>query len=303
MPRRLNLLPFALCAGLAAVIAAAVPLFASVLPTQTPTQIRYTKTTSIEMPKAIQMFMHHAGSTSTTTTIAGERARIDEGDTSTITECDLQRVIHLDNKAKTYWTASFDDMMKQMQAMMKQAQSQQPMAHPSPQGTPQQIKGTGDITFSVSEIPDDQTQTLFGMTAHHLINTVTMTAKGTGDCPNFSMTIKSDQWWVPNELPKACPLPVRPPGPPQGAGGPPQGGGQQNPCMSKFGMQAQLKAHPANRFVLKDTTTTSIGSSSGSASFPVHEDVTAYATTPFDATVFDIPAGYTQVPPPSAPNN
>jgi hypothetical protein len=309
MQRRLRPLPFALSAGIVAVIATAAPMFASDAPA---TQIKYTKTTSVELPKVIQMFMHHAGSSSTTYTLANGNGRVDEGDTTTITQCDLKRIIHLDNKARTYYVATFDEMMNQQAAEARAAMAGGNAAHhptPNPKATATpQTKGSGSMNISVSEVPDDQTQTLFGMVAHHLVSTVTMTFTGTGDCKNGSIQMVSDQWWVPNELPAACPLPVRPMMPPQGGAPPgsPQGGG--SPCISNVSAMATIKAHPQNRFILKETTSVSFGSPSQPSPPPnskgmgtTHEDVTSYQKMPYDASVFEVPTGYTQVPPPTPP--
>jgi hypothetical protein len=308
MLRRLPLLPIALFAGIVTVIAAAFPLYASDAPT---TQIKYTKTTSMDLPKIAQMFLHHAGSSSTTYTLANGNGRVDEGDTSTITQCDLKRIIHLDNKARTYYVATFDEMMNQQAAETRAAMAggagHQPTPNPKATATPQ-IKGSGSVNVSVSEVPDDQTQTLFGMVAHHLVSTVTMTITGTGDCKSGSMQMVSDQWWVPNELPAACPLPIKPMVPPQGGAPPGAPQGASNPCVSNFSAIGTMRAHPQNRFILKETMTMAIGNPSQPNGPPssktgvtMHDDVTTYQKTPYDASLFQVPAGYTQVQPPTPP--
>ncbi len=291
MQRRLRFLSFALCAGVVAIVAAAVPLIAA---TPAPTQLQYTRTSQAKMPGAMSMFVHPKAE-STTTTIGPSRERMDSPDnTSQIIQCDLKRIIHLDNNAKTYYAMTFAQIQAQMNAAAQQYQHQMnsttPNPHPAPAST---IQGSGGLTISVTTVNDPNTQQILGMTAHHVTETITGTANGNGQCPNGTLTMINDEWYIPNPVTFSCPMarpvmPAMPPPPAQHGGGP-----AANPCLGSFQMQASGKARTEDRFALRQDTTLDLG-----VKITTHEEVTKYATQPYDPSFFDVPSGYTQVQPP-----
>lgn len=295
MQRRLRILPLALCAGIVAVSAAAAPLIVA----SAQQQVQYTVTSHADIPGMgiLKMFgAKGAGSTSTTTTISANRERIDDSSgTSEITQCDLKRVIHLDNNAKTYWSATFAEIQAYEQQAMQQAASRmQAQPQHTPSGTaPPPIQGSGSVTISTNVVNDPQTQTLFGMTAHHEILTITVSDNGTGQCPSGSMTMTNDEWYVPKVISFYCPLP-KPPIPPMPRGGIPHGNPMSNPCFSRFQAEAKGKAESGPHFALKQTSTMDFGG----YKITSHEDVTQYQVMPYNASFFDVPAGYSQVSPP-----
>ena len=293
MQRRLRFLSVALAAGAAALIAAVIPLLVQSAP---PQQIQYTKTTSVHMPGIMSMF---AGKpTSETTTVSTTRKRTDSGSTSEIFQCDLKRVIHLDNNAKTYYIMTFEQMKAAMDAaaaQMRAQMAQHGYPTPPPAASSAPIQGSGGLTISVNTVNDPNTQQIFGMTAHHVTETITGTATGTGQCPNGTMTMTSDEWYVPNPVTFSCPLP-RPNIPVMAPPNMPQGGGARNPCFGSFQVQASGKAHSEDRFALKQDTTIDLG-----FKMTTHEEVTKYVVGPYDPSAFDVPAGYSQVQPPANP--
>jgi hypothetical protein len=296
MQRRLRPLPFALAAGVVAVIAAAVPLFASGLAPNT--QLVYTRTSKAVMPGVMSMFMHGGGS-SETTSISATRERTDDGSTSQIVQCDLKRFIHLDNNAKTYYIMTFDQMKAAVQAEEAQAAAEMKAhgyatAPPAPSGSP--IQGSGGLTISVNTVNDPNTQQMFGMTAHHITETITGTATGTGQCPNGTLTMTNDEWYVPTPVTFSCPISMPRPQMPVMAPPPGQHGGGANPCFGSFQMQASGKAHTEDRFALKQDTTLDLG-----VKITTHEEITKYQIGPYDASLFEPPAGYSQVPIPANP--
>ena len=291
MQRRLRFLSFALCAGVIAVAAAAIPLIAA---TPAPTQLQYTKVTSSKLPGMLGMF-GHAKPSSETTTIGPSRERTDSSDnTSQIIQCDLKRIIHLDNNAKTYYAMTFAQIQAQMNAAAQQYQHQMnsttPNPHPAPTST---IEGSGGLTISVNTVNDPNTQQILGMTAHHITETITGTANGNGQCPNVTLTMINDEWYIPNPVTFSCPvarpvMPVMQP-PPSSHGGQ----GAANPCLGSFQAQASGKARTEDRFALKQDTTLDIG-----VKITTHDEVTKYETQPYSPSFFDVPSGYTQVQPP-----
>lgn len=290
MQRQLRFLSFALVTGLCALIAAAIPILA---PAATQTMIEYTKTTQAKMPGAMSMFVHPSA-TSETHYVSQTRERTDTGNTSEIIQCDLKRIIRVDNGAKTYYTMTFAQIQAQMQAATQQYYSQMHQTPPPQQPNGQPIEGSGGFTLSVNTVNDPNTQQLFGMTAHHVTETITGTSTGTGQCPNGSMSMTNDEWYVPNQTSFSCPMP-RPQIPSMPAQkGPRPPGAAGNPCFSSFQFQASGKAHTDDRFALKQDTTLDLG-----VKITTHEEVTKYQVSPYDPSVFDVPQGYTQVQPPS----
>ena len=289
MQRRLRFLSIALTAGGAAVIVAAIPLLVQSYP---PQQIQYTTVTRADLPGIMKMFARNT-TTTETITVSPSRKRTDSGDTSDIVQCDLKRVVHLDNKNKTYYAMTFAEI----QAQMQQALQNMPKNYsPAPATSMAPIKGSGSIALDLSTQEDPQTQTILGMTAHHVKSTITGKSTGTGDCPNFSASMSMDEWYVPNEVRFSCPIPtlaMMPHGPGGPPGGNPMGG---NPCFGQFQVQAKGKSHTEDRFPLKLDSTMDFGG----FKMTTHEEVTKYDKSPYNASFFDVPPGYSQVQPPSS---
>jgi hypothetical protein len=291
MQRESRFLAIALAAGICAVTAAAVPLFATAAPPGM--QIQYTTTTSVKMPGILRMFGGGGKATSETTIVSQNRKRTDKENTSDIIACDLKRVYHIDNGAKTYSVQTFAEIQAEMQAAMNQMKTQGgSVATPGPKGSP--IQGSGGLTLKIDTVNDPNTQQILGMTARHVTETITFTPNGTGDCPNGgSLSMTNDEWYIPNEVTFSCPLP-RPNLPAMPAGMPGGRGPAANPCFSKFQLEANGKAHSNDRFALKQDTTMDIG-----MKLSTHEEVTNYTKQPYNPASFEVPAGYTQVQPPA----
>jgi hypothetical protein len=152
------------------------------------------------------------------------------------------------------------------------------------------------VTISINTVNDPNTRQIFGMTAHHVTETITGTSNGTGGCPNGEIgSMTNDEWYVANPTPTLnCSLP-KPPAPPAMPAMPTGGGkGAGNPCFSQFQIQASGKAHSTDRFALIQDTTMTLG-----MKFTIHEEVTQFENQAYNPGSFDPPAGYTQVPAPS----
>ena len=129
-----------------------------------------------------------------TTTVATDRTRTDVGDVSTIIQCDLRKVLVLDNADKTYSVTTFD-----------QAESQQQ----SPQFTSgfdfmtAALSGSADDTaaMTISPQPDDGAVTIAGMTARHAIFSLSSNGGGSGQ--------KTDLWYADMPVADHCSLDSR----------------------------------------------------------------------------------------------
>jgi hypothetical protein len=245
---------------------------------------QYVSTSSFQVPGILKLFMHNkTKDTTTTTTISPTRTRIDDGNgKSTIVQCDLRRIVTVDDNTKTYSVVDFDDMMKQLSTALSQAQAQ---AQAKAGESTSTMHGTGNTTVAVDEKPDSQTQVIAGMTAHHAVDTITITMKGTGDCPSGSQSMSMDVWFAPAPVKMSCPTRMAAPQLPSGQA--------SNPCMQNLMFQANSMRSSQARIPLK--TTTSFGS--GAMTFGTTSMVTSTKTMPYDPSFFDVPAGYTKVEP------
>ena len=92
-------------------------------------------------------------------------------------------------------------MMKKLSTAMAQAQTKAA-------DSSTKINGSGNMTITFDEKPDSQTQTIAGMTAHHAVDTITLTSKGSGDCPSGSQSMSMDIWYAPSPVKMSCPTRV-----------------------------------------------------------------------------------------------
>lgn len=126
-----------------------------------------------------------------TTTVATDRTRTDLGDVSTIIQCDLRKVIVLDNADKTYSVTSFDQAETEEQS--QQLTSGFDFFAASLGGQP------GDsATTTVSPQPDDGAATIAGMTARHAIFSLSSNGSGSGQ--------KTDLWYADVPVADHCSL-------------------------------------------------------------------------------------------------
>jgi hypothetical protein len=239
--------------------------------------LQYVTNSTVQLPGILKMFGGGKNTSSTsTTTISAQRTRHDDGKGNTvIVQCDLKRVVNIDDNTKTYTVLNFDDMMNAMTAALKEAQSK--TGSPAPK-----INGTGNMTFSFDEKPDDQTQTIAGMTAHHAIDTLTMTSTGTGDCPNASFSMAMDVWYAPSPIKMSCPMKLPSAAP---------SGHAANPCMQNMMVQASNMRGSQGRIPLKTTMSIPMGP----MTMTTTEEVTSVKTIPYDPSFFDVPAGYMKI--------
>jgi hypothetical protein len=285
---RLSLGNYALiAAGVLAVIVAA-PAAHAVGAVGAGQELQYVTSTNINMPGILKMMMGHKfDQPPSTTTISTTRTRHDDGKgNSLIVQCDLRRIINVNDNTKTYSVTDFDDVMKQLATAMAAAQAK--AGTPPPSAT--KINGTGSTTISMDEKTDDQTQVIAGLTAHHAIDTITISTKGTGDCPNMSESMTDDVWYAASPIRMSCPTKMPPPpAMPSGPGG--QGG---NPCAQNLAFQANAVKSAQSRIILKSTMGLPAAQKAG---FNVSTTtlVTSLKTQPYDPAFFDVPAGYTKV--------
>jgi len=284
IPRSLTI---ALIAGVATVFVASVPLAADTAGTQ----IVVNETITTQIPVLFLLFGGGAAArpVAATQTYSLKRSRVDDSDgTSTIQECDLQRTIYLDNKAKQYAIVPFSDYMK---ALALASQQVQPAITPTTSPGP----STGGLKVTLNEQTDTQTKVIAGQTTHHVIQEVQIDKTGTGDCNSMNISMHNDVWYATNPLPGYCPLP-----PVQNKAAAQLSAKHiQGRCMQQLRASANVKGDLKTRFPLDETLKMSLGSIGMGGS---HTYVTSIATQPLNPSLFEIPTGYTQAtPPPASP--
>lgn len=211
------------------------------------------------------------------------RSRQDRADgTSLIVQCDLQRSLVVDPMTKTYYAVSFDDAARNFVATISGIQKTFAPLMP-------QIHGSSTVKVTATEQADQRTRLIAGQKAHHVTQTITMHITGTGDCPTGTMQMTSDEWYTNNPLDPYCPLvPVQDPSTLTNA----VQGLPMAACMGNIRAAADAKVASTKRFPLDQTTELGpLGKT--------HTLTSAFAVQPYDPSLFDAPAGYAQVAPPS----
>jgi len=212
-----------------------------------------------------------------TTTIAPARTRMDVDNVSTIVQCDTQQVIVLDNTDKIYSVRSFSDSLKD-----------------ADNGSPFGPFGTPDATQqTVEPQPDDGTETIAGLLSHHDLITA----------PGGFGTAKTDLWYADVPMMNAC---------------------ASAPQLTDAGVVAATAIGQGSvRIPLRSVQWSELGYSApapplpspASSAAPVsyHDpmletpgiawiETTSVTRLPYDASSFDVPAGYALATPEPDPS-
>jgi hypothetical protein len=217
-----------------------------------------------------------------TTTIAPARSRTDIGPISTIIQCDKQQIIVLDTAAKVYTIRSFSDALNDADA----AQGFGPFAGGAPDFSQQ----------TVEQQPDDGTETIAGLVAHHTLTTAPLTT-GFG-------AAKTDLWFADMPMPNSC------------ASMPQQPGLASMPQTAATSSTTRIPLRSVQWSEMDFSGTSPVSSPSPRASEmpssyrdPVLDtpgiawiETTSVTTLPYDASYFDVPADYVQSTPEPSPS-
>ena len=191
------------------------------------------------------------------------------GDVATIEECDLKQTVKINDKKRMYSVDPFDtdvDLTSSEKAPTTPVRSEP------------RTKG-GTVTY-VSNITDTgERKQMFGMTARHVKTSMSIEASPDA-CGKQDMKAETDGWYI--DLPEfSCPVNVRPPMPPMG--------GQRGGCQDK--VQFRHTGSGKIGFPLQETQTISMG---GGMSFTRMLETIEFSKAPLEASLFDIPQGYTR---------
>jgi hypothetical protein len=237
---------------------------------------------SASRPKHLDPSINVTPEFEATTTVATDRTRTDIGDVSTIIQCDLRKVIVVDNAERTYSVTSFDQAAAGEQT--QQWSSGFDFLAASLGGQP------GDsATMTVSPQPDDGAVTIAGVTARHAIFTLSSNGGESGQ--------KTDLWYADIPVADHCALDSQ-----SAQSGPsPTSAGDASkvrvPLRSVEWAEVQMGAND-------DNATPSASIAPSDYADPMLKrpgfawlETTSVVQLPYDPSFFDVPVGYTLVTP------
>jgi hypothetical protein len=207
-----------------------------------------------------------------TTMIKGKRERSETSmggmgaGAVSITQCDMRRMIQVNDRARTYLITSMDSESGDAGSGAGTASS----AGPNTRG--------GVVTMTVNTVDTGERKEIFGFTARHLKRT--MTSQTSPDaCYQNQVRMETDGWYINLEYGLSCGSSDRPPQ---------MGQTSTGGCRDRYQFK---RTGPANLgYPLMETMT--MYGADGNAMFTRTQEVVELSRQPLDAALFDVPAGY-----------
>ncbi|MCZ2079686.1 MAG: hypothetical protein LC130_32355 [Bryobacterales bacterium] len=190
----------------------------------------------------------------------GVRQRFEYGDVAIINQCDLRRLVQVNDKAKLYALTSTG------------ARAQAP-AEAQPR------KG-GVVTYTASVTETGEKKQMFGHAARRL-KTLMVKEPGSGACDTRAERVETDGWYIDVPTPLTCASTH------QADSVPPAGG-----CSDEI--QHKTNGADAAGYALEYTMNSPAVQDRPAVS--MHMQVLEFSTDPIPAAMFDVPAGYREVP-------
>ena len=209
-----------------------------------------------------------------TTYVRGPRKRTESGgimgmggDVANIEQCDLKQYLRVNDKKKLYTIEPFN--------IGDPAPTTRTATQPKTD-TPT-VRG-GVVTYTNNITDTGERKQMFGVTARHLKTSTTITSSPDA-CNKTNMSMASDGWYI--DLPEfSCPMNLSGSMPQYQA----QNGGCQDRTVSKSTGGGKLG------FPLSETRTMTMD---GGQSFTSTTETIEFSKAALEATLFDVPAGYT----------
>lgn len=192
---------------------------------------------------------------------------------TTIMQCDLRRNIQINDKGRTYLITPFDG------AASTAGDGGATNAQPST-SKPAQTRRGGVITFIYNVTDTGERKQMFGMTARHL--KITMSSDSSPDACNPSrMKMEIDGWYVDLQYGIDCQW---------NTPGNIQAMRSKIDCVDEY--RTKMSGAGKMGYPLQQTTT--MFDDNGRETTKVTTEVVELSTVPLDASLFEIPAGYTE---------
>jgi hypothetical protein len=208
-------------------------------------------------------------SVTSTTYVKGGRQRIEGLGFTIIYQCDLKRMIQLNDKSRSYLITPLESA-----GAAKAASTQKSGAN---------ARRGGVITYTTTSTDAGERKELLGMKARRIKSKIVVEASE-GACTNMNMEMETDGWYVDLPAGQGC-----------------QAGAtsgfplEQSDCVDEVRYKTE---GPANTGYPVMTTTIIKFNMGGDAAIPPStstQEVTDISTTTLDPSLFDIPAGYKEV--------
>lgn len=226
-----------------------------------------TKKQTVNDLKIRQRFTASGQSFEQTRYIKGARERSEssmEGMPVTIMQCDMKRYVRLNDKSRTY---TID------QAQTNNTDVDNNKSNANQRG--------GVITYNYHRIDTGERKQMFGYTAHRIKTTIEMIPSADA-CSKATMKMEQDGWYIDMDNGGAdCSM---------GAYTQGNGGGTGGGCSDKVKMN--FTGTQNYKFPLDETTTMFMP---GGANYTSRTEVIEMSREQLSATLFEVPAGYTQV--------
>jgi hypothetical protein len=192
-----------------------------------------------------------------------------------INQCDLKRMIQLNDKAKTYMVISTDPQ----NAPKAPSAPEQPAAAKTQK--PGEVKKGGIVTYTTTLTDTGERKQILGLTARHIKSSLTVESTPEA-CHPSKMKIETDGWYVDFKDSLYCPSD----GSETAKHQPSEKAECEDEVRYKTVGDAKLLGYP----VLQTVTSYQDDGRTNTSTTEVLE----LATKPLDAKLFDIPAGYTE---------
>jgi hypothetical protein len=211
-----------------------------------------------------------------TTMIKGKRERSETNMTAggmshgsvSITQCDMRRTIQVNDRSRMYLIAPMDSDSGDAGSGASAAASGGP-----------RTRG-GLVTMTINTVDTGERKEMFGFTARHLKRTMSSQSSPDACNPN-QIRMDTDGWYINLEYGLDCGSSDRPPQMGRTAAG---------GCQDRYQFN---RTGPAKLGYPLIETTTMYGAD-GSAMFTRTQEVIELSRQPLDASLFDVPAGYTE---------
>jgi hypothetical protein len=209
-----------------------------------------------------------------TTYIKGARQRIEGMGYTMIYQCDLKRMIQINDKTKTYFITPLG-------GETGGAGGAKTHGHNS------STRRGGVVTYTTTVVDTGERKEMFGLTARHL-KTKTVVEASEGACTPMNMEMEADGWYV--DLPGGLDCTTDSPAPQFSAG--------QSDCVDEVRYKTQGTAKAGYPLTTTTRMKFNMGADAPAVNMPTSEsmqEVVEFSKSPLSAALFDIPAGYTEV--------
>ncbi len=210
-------------------------------------------------------------SMTSTTYIKGARQRTEGMGYTIIYQCDLKRMIQLNDKTRTYLITPLDNKSVARGASAQSAAG----AH---------TRRGGIITYTTTNTDTGERKEMLGLTAKH-IKSKTVIVASEGACTPMNMEMETDGWYVSIPGNMNCQT--------DGAQMMPV---EQSECVDEYRYQTEGVANTG--YPVMTTATIKFNTGDSSMNIPAStstQEVVDISKNPLDASLFEIPAGYREV--------